>query len=70
MEIIGKTKICTLCKGDPQPLRNFGKHAARKDGLKGHCRKCIAIYNKKYKADYYNRKWTEDMGVKVWSGSE
>lgn len=46
-----ETKVCTKCKGDPQPIANF----SWKNKLKGKravtCKKCKLLYD----LDYYSR---------------
>jgi hypothetical protein len=42
-------KVCTICKGDPKPLNQFNRNAARKDGRQTHCREC----GKKHAKSYY-----------------
>ncbi len=47
METIVLTeKVCNKCKGDPQPIENFGIQKKAKDGHNATCKKCINIYQK------------------------
>ena len=43
---ITEGKVCTKCGGDPQPLENFAKNKARKDGLHMWCKRCMGEYAK------------------------
>lgn len=36
-----KTKICTRCKGDPQPFSKFSINLDHNDGHSSHCKKCV-----------------------------
>jgi len=46
---MAKMKQCTKCS-IRKPVQFFGKQAASTlDGLKPHCRACIAVYNREYK---------------------
>lgn len=45
-------KVCTICKGDPQPLDRFNKNSTRKDGHQSHCRECGKKHAKKYFNDH------------------
>jgi hypothetical protein len=62
-----KTKVCTRCKGDPQPLSNFNIHLMHSDGYASQCKKCgketSAVWYEKNKEavvarDHKNRKRT------------
>jgi hypothetical protein len=35
-----KTKVCKVCGGDPQPLKNFVVHKNYKDGHSNTCKVC------------------------------
>lgn len=53
-------KICTKCKGVPQPIANFQRHKGKPDG---HCSECKACRNPVQNAYYQNNR--EDVIAKV-----
>ena len=36
-----KTKVCTRCKGEPQPFSNFPVSLEHNDGHSSHCKQCV-----------------------------
>lgn len=44
------SKTCTKCK-ESKPLSEFGKHSARKDGLRSRCKPCNSADAKQYASD-------------------
>lgn len=49
MESLEKTKICTKCKGLPQPLTSYAKKKQSKDGYNQQCKACCKLYRKVYR---------------------
>jgi hypothetical protein len=54
------TKICTKCKGLPQPLQNFHSSKQSKDGYTSWCKKCKNAANAAY--DSAHREKTNKRG--------
>ncbi len=53
------TKICTKCKED-LPIKSFGKHKLRKDGLQSVCKNCKSKIDKIYCALHKEKKLNYD----------
>lgn len=45
-------KVCFRCKGDPQPIGNFGEAKQNKDGHKGVCKTCRAKADDEWYAEH------------------
>jgi len=50
-----KRKICKEC-GEEKPLNRFHMNKTYKDGHINKCKNCVYEYDKKYRADNYDRK--------------
>lgn len=59
-------RVCSRCKGEPQPISNFPRRSNRRGGYSSECSKCCTERSRRWHADNrerhiaYCKKWTEE----------